>query len=443
MGRFSFKHKWRKALTVFTAAGLALGAAGFAYAVDDQAEEKAIKAGSGELKGLEDKLKATRAREKTLGAEITALEREAQVLSERLISMAARVQAREAKITAGEERLGQLDLEERALKDQLRRRRKTLADLLAGLQRLEQNPPPALIVKPDDALSALRSAMLLGAIVPELKSEATAISRNLSRLVELRSAINREREGLEANIARLGTERDEIETLLAQKQAVATKTRGEQKEYRRLAKSLAKHARNLRSLIAALEKKRRTRLEAERKLAQKLAKQELEAEERRKLEEKRRLAVLNAPRVRFSRNRSKIGYPAQGEKLYTYGDKKPDGKIAKGIALATRSNAQVTAPADGTVVYAEEFRSYGKLLIINAGEGYHLLLAGLGSITVAAGQTVRAGEPIGTMGTEAASGVVGSGAPTNRPVLYVEFRRNGKSIDSRPWWAGSSSKVRG
>jgi len=329
------------------------------------------------------------------------------------------------------------------LKDQLRRRRKTLADLLAGLQRLEQNPPPALIVKPNDVLGALRSAMLLGAIVPELKTEATAISRNLSRLVELRSAIKRERKGLEANVVRLHQERDGIETLLSQKQAMTSKTRSEQKEYRRLAESLAKHARNLRSLIAALEKKRKTRLEAERKLAEKLEKEELEAEERRKLEEKRRLAALKAPRTRFSKNHSKISYPAQGERLYTYGDKKPDGTMAKGVALATRSNAQVTAPADGTVVYAQEFRSYGKLLIINAGEGYHLLLAGLGTISVAAGQMVRAGEPIGTMGEKAVSGVVGSGADTRRPILYVEFRRNGKSIDSRPWWAGSSSKVRG
>lgn len=443
MGPLFLKHVSRWTLTAGLAVCLALGVGGLAYAVDDQAEEKAIKAGTGELKGLEDQLKATKAREKSLGAVISALERETQVLSERLISMTARVQAREAKITAGEDRLAQLDLEEQALKDQLRRRRKTLADLLAGLQRLEQNPPPALIVKPNDALAALRSAMLLGAIVPELKAEATAISRNLSRLVELRSAIKRERKGLETNVARLLQEREEIETLLAKKQAMASKTHNERKEYRRLATSLSGHAKNLRSLISALEKKRKQRLKAEQKLAEKLAKEQLQAQERAKLEEKRRLAVLKAPRTRFSKNRSKINYPAQGKRLYTYGDKKPDGAIAKGVALATRSNAQVTAPADGTVVYADEFRSYGRLLIINAGEGYHLLLAGLGSLTVSAGQMVRAGEPIGTMGEKAVSGAAGTGADLNRPILYVEFRRNGNSIDSRPWWAGSSSKVRG
>lgn len=435
-----------------------------ALAVDDQAEKEALKAGEGELKGLQDQLKAANARKQSLSAEIKALRKETVALSERLISMAARVQAREAKITEGEERLAQLDLEEKALKAQLKRRRKALAELLAGLQRLEQNPPPALIVKPNDALSALRSAMLLGAIVPELKTEAQAISRNLNRLLELRAAIKQERKGLETNVTRLHDEREEIETLLAEKQILSKRTRDELGEFQDLTRELARQAKGLKSLIAVLEKKRRERKEAERLRAEELAKEQARAaaeaaeqeraeaerqqaeanrrkaeEERERLAEKRRIALLNQPRVSFSKSRGRISYPAQGERLYTYGQKKPDGNRAKGVALATRSNAQVTAPADGTVVYAAEFRSYGRLLIINAGEGYHLLLAGLGEITVTAGQAVRAGEPVGSMGKTAASGVVGSETGGDRPVLYVEFRRNGNSIDSRPWWAGSSS----
>ncbi|MEM7426381.1 MAG: peptidoglycan DD-metalloendopeptidase family protein [Pseudomonadota bacterium] len=417
-----------------------------APAANDQAEKEALQAGESELKGLQDQLSAANERKKSLSAKIKALHNETEALSGRLISMAARVQAREAKITEGEERLAQLDLEEKALKAQLKRRRKALAELLAGLQRLEQNPPPALIVKPNDALSALRSAMLLGAIVPELKNEAQAISRNLSRLLELRAAIKQERKGLETNVSRLRQEREEIEALLAEKQVLSKRTRAELGEYRDLTRELARQAKGLKSLITILEKKRQERKEAERRLAAQLAKEKAAeaerqkvAEERRRLEEKRRLAILDAPRVQFTKAKGLISYPAQGERLYTYGDKKPDGNRAKGIALATRSNAQVTAPADGTVVYAAEFRSYGRLLIINAGEGYHLLLAGLGNITVTAGQAIRAGEPIGSMGEKAASGVVGAEIGDDRPVLYVEFRKNGNSIDSRPWWAGSSS----
>ncbi len=413
-----------------------------AHAIDDrdvQTEESAIQAGTGELKGLEDQLKASAEREKSLDAEIGTLYRQTKAMSERLISMAARIQAREAKITGGEERLIQLDLEEKAVRNQLRRRRKTLAKLLVGLQRLEQNPPPALIVKPGDALSALRSAMLLGAIVPKLKAKAGIISRNLSRLVELQAATKLERKGLEDNVARLKHEHEEIKALLAQKLILATRTREELEAHKALTRKLASQAKDLRELIKALVHKRKEREESERLRAEEFARQHSELKERKKIERKRRVAILNAPRIAFSKAKGTISYPAQGERLYRFFDKMPDGTRSKGLALSTRPYAQVTAPADGTVVYADEFRSYGRLLIIDVGEGYHLLLAGLGNISVGTGQAVRAGEPVGSMGEVAAEGVSGAEAGAGRPVLFVEFRRNGNSIDSRPWWAGSSS----
>ena len=66
----------------------------------------------------------------------------------------------------------------------------------------------------------------------------------------------------------------------------------------------------------------------------------------------------------------------------------PQASTLKGISLQTRGEARITAPADGWVVYAGEFRSYGKLLIINAGGGYHVLLAGMSRIDVSLGQFV-------------------------------------------------------
>ena len=99
--------------------------------------------------------------------------------------------------------------------------------------------------------------------------------------------------------------------------------------------------------------------------------------------------------------------------------------------LETRAGAQITSPCDGWIVYAGEFRSYGQLLIINAGGGYHILLAGLSQIDVQPGQFVLAAEPIGTMsGSSAAS----PKTQTSAPVLYVEFRKEGRPVDPDPWW---------
>jgi septal ring factor EnvC (AmiA/AmiB activator) len=95
------------------------------------------------------------------------------------------------------------------------------------------------------------------------------------------------------------------------------------------------------------------------------------------------------------------------------------------------------------VVYAGPFRNYGQLLILNAGGGYHVLLAGMDRISVDLGQFVVTGEPVAIMGGRvqtAAALAIGSG----QPLLYIEFRKDGTPVDPGPWWAASESeKVRG
>lgn len=147
------------------------------------------------------------------------------------------------------------------------------------------------------------------------------------------------------------------------------------------------------------------------------------------------------PAIPFHQAKARLPLPAQGRKVLAFGDKTQFGGASKGIVLETRSGAQITAPCDGWVVYAGEFRSYGQLLIINAGGGYHVLLAGLSQIDVQPGQFVLAAEPIGTMqGVPTAKAQASS---TAAPVLYVEFRKDGRPIDPDPWWVEGHQKVQG
>jgi murein hydrolase activator len=95
------------------------------------------------------------------------------------------------------------------------------------------------------------------------------------------------------------------------------------------------------------------------------------------------------------------------------------------------------------VVYAGPFRNYGQLLILNAGGGYHVLLAGMERISVDLGQFVLTGEPVAVMGDDARSAVDKAGG-ASQPVLYVEFRKDGVPVDPGPWWAvNEGQKVRG
>jgi len=146
------------------------------------------------------------------------------------------------------------------------------------------------------------------------------------------------------------------------------------------------------------------------------------------------------PAIPFSDARGKLPLPAQGRRALTFGERTQFGGQSKGIVVETRASAQVTSPCDGWVVYAGEFRSYGQLLIINAGDGYHMLLAGLSQIDVQPGQFVLTAEPVGTMSGGQKNS---SSAPVSGPVLYVELRKDGRPIDPDPWWASGQQKVQG
>ncbi|TIW91150.1 MAG: hypothetical protein E5V59_21230, partial [Mesorhizobium sp.] len=127
--------------------------------------------------------------------------------------------------------------------------------------------------------------------------------------------------------------------------------------------------------------------------------------------------------------------PVTGRIKRRFGADDGNGAVMLGDMVATQSGAIVTAPADGNVLYAGPFRSYGQLLILNAGDGYHVVLAGMSRISVATGQSVLAGEPIGAMGEARVASTSVSKNGNATPELYVEFRKDGKPVDPAPWWA--------
>ena len=133
----------------------------------------------------------------------------------------------------------------------------------------------------------------------------------------------------------------------------------------------------------------------------------------------------------FSKAKGALPYPARGNVIRRFGSKIAVG-TAKGISIQSRTGARVIAPFDGRVIFAGNFRTYGNLLIIAHGEGYHSLLAGLGTINTTVGEWVLAGEPVGVMPvTRLASGEATATGGSRR--LYLEIRKDGEPINPRPW----------
>ncbi|HJZ21871.1 MAG TPA: hypothetical protein VJ226_12985, partial [Bradyrhizobium sp.] len=131
------------------------------------------------IKAREQELEAARAQQKSaaelqekLKADIAAIGQDRSKLNQQLIDIAAQVRAVETRIGDAEARLRALDDHERQIRGSLDSRRSEIVEVLAALQRAGRRTPPALLVRPEDALQSLRTAMLLGSVVPELRSRA-------------------------------------------------------------------------------------------------------------------------------------------------------------------------------------------------------------------------------------------------------------------------------
>lgn len=393
-----------------------------------------LKQREGELQAAREAQRQSAEAEAALKREIEQIGADRRKLNEALIDTAAKLRSVEGKIAGTEERLKPLDANEQIIRKSLEGRRAVIGEVLAALQRIGHRPPPALIASPEDALQAVRTAMVLGAVLPEMRQQVDALARDLLGLVTVRKQIATEREQLNAEVASLNQERTRMGALIDERQRQEAEREKALAAERTRATDLARQVDNLKDLIAKLEQGLDASTRAAREGARSDSRGALTA-----LNDPGRLA----PAVAFASLRGRVPVPVNGVKLKEYGAPDGIGGVEKGLSIATRAGAQVTAPADGWVVYAGPFRSYGQLLILNVGGGYHVLLAGMERISVDLGQFVLTGEPVAMMGNGShIAAVLATGS--SQPVLYIEFRKDGAPVDPGPWWAaGEGEKVRG
>ena len=401
---------------------------------DKASKLDALKQRDQDLKAARDAQSKSIEAEAALKREIEQIGADRRKLNQDLIDTAGRIRGVEVQVTATEARLKPLDDNERRIRKSLDGRRAVIGEVLAALQRIGYRPPPALIASPEDALQSVRTAMLLGAVLPEMRHEVEALANDLTALLNVRKQIAAERDRLKNEVASLGSERARMTALVGERQKQQAEREKALDAERARAAELARQVDNLKDLIAKLEQGLDPATRAAREAARSDSRPALSA-----LRDPGRLA----PAVAFASLRGQVPIPVNGVKLKEFGAPDGTGGVEKGVSIATRAGAQVTAPADGWVVYAGPFRSYGQLLILNVGNGYHILLAGMDRISVDLGQFVLTGEPVAVMGTGShIAAILATGS--SQPVLYVEFRKDGIPVDPGPWWAaGEGEKVRG
>lgn len=438
-----------------------------------------------QLESKRTELDKVEARAKWLADDAQEINVERERINARLLETAALIQRSEGQLTRIEARVTELEAQEKVLRGSLSQRHGQIAKLLGALQRMGRNPPPVMATRRVDALEMVRSAMLLASTFPELREQALSLGAQLDELARVTAESRAESERLKAETQRLNDQRTQLAGLMQEKKSSLSERHAELAKVRQVAAELTRSVSDLNELITRLDRAvtdntdlGKYDAEVKREPAAAAAasgvgasvpaatpepdKATTEAASAQRTEvaaltvPKRPEIVVLAPTgpslvpgspgrikpaIPFHQAKTRLPMPAQGRRVLGFGEKTQYGGESKGMVIETRFGAQITSPCDGWIVYAGEFRSYGKLLIINAGGGYHVLLAGLSRMDVQPGQFVLAAEPIGTV-TGSASKASGS-TEEGAPVLYVEFRKDGRPIDPDPWWAEGHQKVQG
>ncbi len=390
-----------------------------------------------QLDELQSSLSLSQDKIASLKADVEAMKGDRDKQNAALIAAVERVKTAETDVAAVQNKIGDLIVQELDTRGRLDGADASISNVLAALERISENPPPALIVDPSDALGSARSAMLISAVLPQLRAKADAVIADLKHLIDIRTAAEGQETDLKANFDVLEEEQLRIATLIAaQKQnedsanaALAT----EQQE----AADMADKAAALKQTVADLGKQA---------AAVATAAQAVEAagnggKSPKLSDDTVTLALANPgrqqPAVPFAAAKGYLDFPVEGVNVLNFGDADGLGGVSRGVSVVTRAGAPVLAPADGSVLYQGPYLNYGQIVILDTGQDYTILLAGLASVAVKTGQFVRMGDALGIMGSRTIGPTVATSAGAERPTLYIEMRNKTTPIDPSGWWASS------
>ncbi len=412
-----------------------------------QAQEGARPAQQRELERLRQRIEQARGERQRLREEQQALQQEAARISRDLVRLAAKAQALEQRVEKAQRRIRLLQERRGELRARLARNRAAIARLLAALQRLRRDPPPPFVTRPDDMLSAVRGALVMGAVLPRMNERAQRLRDDLERLSRLDRQLRQEREEHRKSLSALRQTTASLQGMLKLKRELLSRTRQRLAAQDERLRRLLKQAATLNELVRAVEKERQrqspTPPQAEAAATPPKAEETGRATAGKGGGKPGRSLARLAPAPPFPSLRGRLPWPAQGRKVADFGQRTKLLGTATGLYLSTLPRAVITAPARARVLLAGNFRGYGKLVILDVGQGYRILLAGLASVSVHAGETVRAGEPVGRMGEHPApSTITDEGVARTRPILYMELRKGRKLLDPSGWFIRGRRQAR-
>ncbi|AGF74173.1 filament-A percursor [Bartonella australis AUST/NH1] len=389
---------------------LTSGVAGYSsilHAENTQSREAARKA----LAEIRQNISVSRKHVAFLANQIDRLKKDQRTVTDALIKVAKAERDAANDIAEREKELEQLIERQEFVRQNLRRRRAEFSEVLAILERMGLKPIPALLARPEDVLASIRSSILLGTVIPEMQEKTHALTVSLKELSKLDHLVTAEYKALKAKMQNQAEQRKYLELLLNEKEKLQIGSEKELAEQRQRNVILSKKAQSLEEMISEFDHRSQLKLNSSAQM-------------------RKNLQLLE--RFDFESRKGSLFLPVSGKKIQQFNSGSRAARF--GEIIATEPAAVVTAPTDAFVAFAGPFRSYGQLIILNVGRGYHIILIGMSKINVNQGQFVLSGEPLGRMGTQFIANAFSLDIGKSVPMLYIEFRKRGKPVNPNLWW---------
>jgi septal ring factor EnvC (AmiA/AmiB activator) len=374
-----------------------------------------------------------------LAARKDATARAAQAAAESLrlarnrVEAAAKLRVAEAATADVASRIDTLAERRRDAEHRLAMRAQAIQPLLPLIERLTLYPAETLLAVPTAPDIALRGVLVLQGLARQMEIEAESLRSDQTEIETATEALQHETVRLKAAEAAQKSQADALDQQLAAAQVQQANAEGQANQAASQAAAAAAHAESLRSALTALEGQRRADEAKAREDAARAERQKhlAEAQMARGREALAARPTGSGTIASGAVPRGQLQPPVIGIVVKGWGEQS-DGGPATGVSYHAPPSAHVISPCGGRVAFAESFRSYGLLLIVDCGGGYHVVLSGFERLDVKPGQSLVAGEPVGVMpGWE-------PGSTVRRPALYIELRHDGQPVNPAPWLRSSS-----
>ncbi len=366
----------------------------------------------------------SRAEQDQAATRLRAAQADARRLADQRVATTAALQKLEAQTADAATAMDALARRRADAERRLAARAADLAPLLPLIERLSLYPSETLLAVPAGPEAALRGLLVLKGLARQLEDDARALRSEQAEVAELTaSATAQERRLADAQAVQAG-QAAQLDRQIANAQARSQAAEDAAADAARRSAEQAAQAETVRAALAQIEANRRddeARARSDAAAAERQKREAAAAEAR-----VRQAAFAQAPGPDLGEPHGQLGAPVAGAVLHSFGEPGETG-AAQGISYQAPPAARVSAPCGGRVVFAGPFRSFGVLVILDCGHGFHFVLAGLEHLDTQVGRIVQPGEPVGSMPTWDPR------TPGARPALYLELRRDGQPINPAPF----------